>query len=232
MDIDEFIAKNRNARWAFTPIPKEHTNVYSQANWIINDSHAPYVPLDIDGPWVEMLAEAQGLEDEFVVHRGDGGGWSSLCVHGVSAKRTMTADSYPELNDVAVKYTWTEIADRCPVTVDYFKNKFPWNNYQRLRYMRLAPGGYIPPHNDGPRNTLAVVNISLNNPLGCEMVLENVGVVPFKDTGGAMAFNTTHNHVVKNSSNIPRYHMIVHGMWKSQYNELIVRSYNRLLSLL
>jgi hypothetical protein len=95
--------------------------------------------------------------------------------------------------------------------------------------MRLAPGGSIPPHNDGPSHRLVVINISLNNPSGCDMVLENVGIVPFNPHGGAMAFNNSHNHIVVNRSSQVRYHMIVHGVWDDQYNHDLVRSYCNLI---
>jgi Aspartyl/Asparaginyl beta-hydroxylase len=232
VNTQEFFDLYKNSTYDFPKIPDECDTVGKQAEWIIFHSGVPYVPLEIEGPWEFMLAEARGLDAEFVRHRGDGDGWSSLCVHGVGAYKTMSANSYPEYADMPdnqVPYDWTEIVNRCPVTVDYFKNKFPWKSYNRLRFMKLAPGGWIPPHNDGTHHRLVVVNISLNNPEGCDMVLENVGIVPFKNTGGAMAFNNCHNHIVQNLSNEPRYHMIVHGVWAPEYKQILVDSYRKLL---
>jgi hypothetical protein len=58
------------------------------------------------------------------------------------------------------------------------------------------------------------------------MVLEDVGVVPFQDTGSVMAFNNSYQHMVWNRSDITRYHMIVHGMPDYQvWNNIILDSY-------
>ena len=197
---------------------------------INNNIKIPYISLNIKGPWKEILQEAQALDNLFVNHRDDGQskGWSSLCVHGLGAQKTDSPDSYPEYKGIDyndLPFDWTQIAPDCPVTVDYFSNIFPYERYDRLRFMRLAPGGYIVPHNDSQLHSLFAVNISLNNPDGCEMVLEDVGVVPFLDSGGAIAFNNSYNHMVWNQSLTPRYHMIVHGVWDSRYYKVLEESY-------
>lgn len=227
-----FFDQHRNSQFQFPPVPAEFQDMHSQANWIIFKSGIPYLPLTIEGPWQEMYAEALALDNEFVTHRSDGEGWSSLSIHGLSAKQTLSHDEYPEYANTCIDqapYAWTEIQDRCPVTVNFFKKQFPFTRYYRVRYMRLAPGGTIPPHSDGPGNRMLAVNFALNQPAGCEMVMENVGVVPFKDTGGAIAFNNTRNHAVQNLSLTPRYHIIAHGLWDHRYSRLLVNSYHQLL---
>jgi hypothetical protein len=234
MDTADFFDQHRNDTFDFPSIPQYLTDIYQQASWIIFSSGIPYLPLAIDGPWKIMHQEALSLSDEFVAHRSDGAGWSSLCIHGISASHTMSASSYPEyinIPDDQVPYIWTEIQDRCPITVQYFRDVFPYDKYTRLRYMKLAAGGYIPPHTDGPGNRMTAVNISLNTPVGCEMVMESVGVVPFRDTGGAIAFNNTRTHSVRNLSAVDRYHIIVHGIWTDRYAKLVVDSYQRLLDV-
>jgi hypothetical protein len=223
MNLAEFYTLNKDKSYT-------HPDITGVENILFNDLRIPYVSLDIPGPWKEMLSEAQALDHLFVDHRDTEGsnGWSSLCVHGLGAQKTDSPDNYPEYNDIRFEdlpWDWTEIADQCPVTVDYFKNIFPYESYYRLRFMRLAPGGYIVPHHDGSSHKLTVCNISLNNPVGCEMILENIGIVPFKDSGGAVAFNNSYNHIVWNQSNIARYHIIVHGKWNYHYEQLVNRSY-------
>jgi len=93
--------------------------------------------------------------------------------------------------------------------------------------MRLAPGGYITPHNDGESSTLSAVNISLNNPAGCNMVMEGVGIVPFSDSGTVMAFNPSYNHCVWNRSSEARYHMIIHGEPKPRFYYSMENNYKR-----
>jgi hypothetical protein len=233
MDINQFFQENQTASYQFPQIPEQYTETWQQARWIIWDSHVPYIPLDIDGPWKTMLAEAVALDSEFVTHRSDGEGWSSLCIHGLSAKQTESPDRYPEyadLTDEQMPYRWTEIVDRCPVTTEYFQTQFPFDRYSRLRYMKLAPRGTIPPHVDGsPDKPITAINISLNNPDGCAMIQGGSGIVPFKDSGGAIMFNNTWQHAVRNLSQENRYHIIVHGMWNRDFEKLVVASYKKLL---
>jgi Aspartyl/Asparaginyl beta-hydroxylase len=232
MNTEEFFTAHQACQYQYPEFPSHLSTDEQRASWILFESGIPYLALDIDGPWQTMYQEALSLDSEFVAHRGDGAGWSSLCVHGTAAKETMSYNAYPQyanLPDQSVPYRWTEIQDLCPVTVDYFKNYFPFTTYTRLRYMKLAAGGSIPPHNDGTGTKMVAINIALNNPAGCEMVIEHVGIVPFKSTGGAVAFNNCHNHAVRNLSPVHRYHMIVHGMWSPVYEQAVVRSYKKSL---
>jgi len=224
MKLEEFYHLHKNKSYI-------HPDITGVENILFNDLCIPYVSLDINGPWKEMLHEAKLLDCMYVKHRDDGQskGWASLCVHGLGAQKTDDHNSYPEYSKYKnledLPYKWTEIAQNCPVTVDYFKNVFPFEKYYRLRFMRLDPGGFIAPHNDGSNHKLFVCNISLNNPDGCEMILENIGVIPFKDEGGAIAFNNSHNHIVWNQSSQARYHIIVHGKWNNTYTQLVRNSY-------
>jgi len=60
--------------------------------------------------------------------------------------------------------------------------------------------------------------------------MEDDGIVPFKDSGGALSFNNTRNHAVQNLSDTDRYHIIVHGVWDHRYSRLLVKSYQELLN--
>jgi hypothetical protein len=175
-----------------------------------------------------MYQEAQALRNMFVFHRGEEAGmrgWRSLAIHGIGATKTNVPETYG-LDPTKVKYDWTEIQDQCPVTVKFFKELFPYNQYQRLRYMLVEPGGYIAPHSDNVTNSPgAAVNISLNNPEGCR--LTNIhGTVPFKNSGSIFLFNNHYQHAVHNNSNTDRFHMIVHGQWRNpEWDHLVVNSY-------
>jgi len=192
----------------------------------------PYLPLNIDGPWKAILEEIKRVDHLFVKHRDDGysSGWSSLCLHGLCLTCTDADSIYPEL--AGTDKHWTELADMCPIAADYFKTTFPYTAYDRLRFMRLAPGGYITPHNDGDgvHFEIAAINISLNNPDECKMVMENIGTVPFKDSGTVMAFNNAYNHCVWNRSDEPRYHMIVHGAPHWQFSNIMQQSYRQYIA--
>lgn len=227
--LKNFYNQYHDCSYSYPEMPK-----INPFGWIVGPGRIPYLPLQIEGPWKEILAEVKQLDDLFVAHRDDGQtqGWSSLCLHGLGAFYTDATSIYPEFRDIPEKelpWKWTEIANRCPVAYEYFKNKFPYQSYLRLRFMRLAPGGFIGPHADATSYILGAVNISLNNPTGCEMVLKDVGVVPFNDAGSVIALNTSYEHMVWNQSLEPRYHMIVHGMWAPAWNDIVVNSYKTVL---
>ena len=224
--VKDFYEKNYNCQYTYPKIP----DTTEPFGWITSTGKIPYLSLQIDGPWKAILKEIQDVDHLFIPHRNDGHskGWSSICLHGLGMHHTDAPSIYPEFKDIPenhLPYKWTKLADVCPIAADYFKNTFPYQKYSRLRFMRLEPGGYITPHHDAQSFVLSAVNISLNNPTGCNMVLENIGVVPFKDTGTVMAFNPSYEHIVWNQSNSVRYHMIVHGMWKPSWNRIVINSY-------
>jgi hypothetical protein len=216
------------------PVPAEiQKNHNEKFEWILNQSRIPYLELDIDGPWDKILQEVQQLDHLFVPHRGsDSRGWSSLCLHGISSTHTDSYSQYEEYQNLPpdqVPYTWTEISELCPVATEYFQTQFPFRQYHRLRFMRIAPGGFISPHSDSTTWQPNAINISLNNPVGCDMVLGRVGTVPFRDTGGVILLNTSYTHTVWNQSDRPRYHMIAHGVWSGRLGQKIVESYEKKL---
>ncbi len=226
--LDQYNDKN-----TFELLPLPDGDVHFQADWILKHSQAPWLEIvGIDAPYVEMYREAQALRDMFVFHRGEESGmqgWRSLAVHGIGATLTNVPQTYG-LNPDQVKYDWTEIQDQCPVTVKFFKEVFPYNQYQRLRYMLVEPGGYIAPHSDNVSNMPgAAVNISLNNPEGCRLTTVH-GTVPFRNSGSVFLFNNHYRHAVHNNSDTDRFHMIVHGQWRSpEWDHLVVNSYKEAL---
>lgn len=227
--LDNFFARNSKLTFQFEY--KEELT----ADWILNRSHIPYLSLNLSRvPYQEMLAEARNLDELFVKHRSsDSDGWSSLCIHGITSQHTDHYAVYPEYAHLAndlVPYTWTEIQDRCPITVDFFKNHFPYDVYHRIRFMKLNPGGYILPHSDSPDLSLRAVNFSLNNPEACNFVFEKYGFIPFRDSGSAFLVANGYQHSVWNLSNQPRYHIIVHGYATTQpFYDLVVDSYKSLM---
>ena len=225
--LKNFYDQHRNYTYRYPKIQ----DIGNKITEITVTSKIPYLKLSIDGPWQDILEEVKNLDHMFVPHRDDGQtkGWSSLCLHGLGWDKTDTPYMYPEFKNIPdneLPWSWTSIADRCPVAYRYFKNEFPYESYLRLRFMKLAPGGYIGVHRDGTSYMLGAVNISLNNPEGCEMVLENIGIVPFENTGSVMAFNNSYQHIVWNQSNEPRYHMIVHGRQRWPWGDIISKSYD------
>jgi len=182
--------------------------------WTVMESGWPWFRLSAldDQPWKEMHNEAKNLLEYFKPHRENYGvGWKSLTLHGLNDD-TQSLNQYGNRRDVLDKLNWTWVADKCPVTKDFLINVWPAEFLNRVRFMVLEPGGYILPHQDRADNEkrLSVCNISLNMPVGCEMVIDGYGKIPFEDTGSAFLVDISNKHAVVNRSSTVRIHMIIH----------------------
>lgn len=203
-------------------------------NWVVNESKLPWLKLDIDFPHEKMLQEAVSLRNQFVKHRDNDGegsyrhkGWRSLAIHGISANKTNHYEQYGFKSNEETPYCWTEIAEYCPNTVNFFKSQFPFKSYYRVRFMLLEPGGYITPHKDTDKNKLSPINMALNHPKGCHMKMKNhKGFVPFKP-GTAFMLDVGNEHAYINNSSEDRYHIIVHGIRDKKFEKLVVDSYEK-----
>jgi Aspartyl/Asparaginyl beta-hydroxylase len=187
-----------------------------------------YLPLDLgyDIPYQEMLEEARSIREHFVIHRGqeNHSGWRSICIHGLGHTHTLGHKDYGYNSTELAPYRWTDICDRCPVTYNFFKNVLEYESYERIRFMLLEPGGYIVPHIDVPFKYLGPLNMALNEPTGCEFVMENWGKIPFPP-GAVNILAIGHLHAVWNNSNEDRYHIIVHGIKTPVWQQRIIDSY-------
>lgn len=205
--------------------------------WIQAKSTLPWLPLDIAFPAREMLEEAKRVRHRFVAHRADksdrtyvGQGWKALALHGISPEATADFHQYGYKTHEEAPYHWTEIAKQCPITTKFLKSVFPHGTYHRVRFSLLEPGGFLLPHDDRKEHLLFEVNIALNHPKGCYFKLKNVGYVPQK-AGRATILDVAHMHSVINTSNVDRYHIIVHGVHlrSPAWQEMIQRSYQKFL---
>jgi hypothetical protein len=203
-------------------------------DWIVNESNLPWLKLDIEFNHETMLKEAIALKDRFVKHRdqdGVGGyrhkGWRSLAIHGISAEKTNHYEQYGYTSNKETPYRWTDVSGLCPNTVSFFKETFPYKAYFRVRFMLLEPGGYITPHKDSYTNKLSPINMALNHPKECKMKMKgHEGFVPFKP-GTAMMLDVGNEHAYVNESDEDRYHIIVHGIKTKDFENLVVRSYEK-----
>jgi hypothetical protein len=179
------------------------------AEWIKTKSGLPYLPLDIKVPVLDIQNEWEKVKHIAVRHRDSDAflqykneEWFSLTLYGIDSTYTEHSEK---------KHEWTEIANQCPKTSDFFKTVFKEKNFEgRIRFMLLGPRGYILPHKDRTSSGLSEVNIAINNPEGCKFVIENKGIVPFKK-GSVVMLDLSNKHWVVNDSDEPRLHMIYHG---------------------
>jgi hypothetical protein len=178
-------------------------------------SDARSMKLDIVVPYQQMLEEAKRLRPFFISYQqGDDyrhQGWYSLPLHALGDDKPLAwrGYGYTDAHKAADDMRWTRWADYCPVTTKWFKETFPSKKYGRVRFMLLEAGGYIAPHHDGDSRALEAINISLNNPQGCEWYWEDKTTVDFTE-GNAVAVNISYEHEVRNESNEDRFHIIVH----------------------
>jgi len=201
------------------------------AKWIRSESNCPSLKLDLKVPQKEMAEEAIALLPEFVKHRGDlHPGWHSLTLHGVDKHITedWNAELYNGRWKEPPKYSWTEIAERCPVTVDWLKNVWLFQSFHRVRFMLLEPGGYIYPHTDYEERRLAAYNLAITNPSGVEFGMEDAGLIPWT-AGEVRAIDIGRKHAVRHLGSEPRIHMIIHGDGSDEHNKLLCRSYDLLI---
>ena len=152
---------------------------------VLDNTLMPWLKLPIDVPWKDIYKEAKHLLDTecFTLHRANtGGGWLSLCIHGMSSTHTNVPEDY-KLPDSAERElsTWTDIAKFCPATVEWMKSSMPYTEFTRVRFMALLPGGWIAPHQDTTNVPgFGATNVAINNPDGCALVMEDWGTMPFE----------------------------------------------------
>lgn len=197
-------------------------------------SNAKYLKLNLDFPHELIAQEASALRSKFVEYRSTykTKGWYSLPIIGKSSEEPYAWDQYKEFNtarDAAPYMQYTDIAKKCPVTVEWLKNVYPSSSYARVRFMLLEPGGYIEPHKDTEYPVLGAINIAITNPQNCKWYWEDGESLEFKP-GDAYAMNISYTHSIKNDSNEDRYHLIVHHYdstpkWKNLF-ELAIKEQN------
>lgn len=178
-------------------------------------SQARALKLDLPVPYQEMLAEAQALRSYFTEYRADGEvykGWHTLTLHGFAYDKGYSWENYKGIenaNAASAQFKWTEIADKCPATINWLQTVFPSNRFGRVRFMLLEAGGQIGFHKDTDHPIVEMVNIALSHPPECVWHWDNGTTLDFKP-GDAYAVNISYPHSVVNNSTEDRYHIIVH----------------------
>jgi len=202
--IDRFIESSLENQW-YPP----HTPI----EFDVFESDWPFLQIDFVDDFEKMHQECIENDHLFVGHRQKDKhmsysheGWSALTLHGI---RPDATEHYDQYGLTEPNYKWTEVCNYFPTCVQFLK-KLGYRTYDRVRIMRLDPGGYIMPHSDGKGRIFGPLNISINNPKGCEFYFQDWGKVPFKQ-GTGFFLDIGNVHAVYNNSDEPRYHFIVHG---------------------
>ena len=179
--------------------------------WICENSNLAWLQLDIEVPYLSIADEAHKVFASSVDHRETdtvvgyaNQGWRSVCLHGVDSAAT-SQDTGP--------MQWTDMAEQCPTTLEWLREFWQVEQAGRIRFMWLAPQGYIMPHNDRTQRLLAECNIAIEHPKDCRVQFIEKGTIPF-DSGRAFIIDTSYKHFVVNPSDQWRLHVIVHAPLK------------------
>lgn len=192
--------------------------MFEGREYLISD--AKYLKISLQVPYKEMHREAQSLRDRYVPYKKDAK-WYSLPIVGISSEHPYSWEvyNYKDARAAAPYMQWTEIAEQCPVTVNWLQTVYPSSSYARVRFMLLEAGGEIPFHRDTTHSVLGAVNVALNNPKNCLWKWSDGDSLQF-EPGDVRLMNISYEHSVQNSSNEDRYHLIIHHYdstveWKS-----------------
>ena len=206
--IKEYFDNIKDKKWEPKSIP---VNVFeSDCDW-------PYSVIDFDADFDKMLEEIRNLESTFFVKHRDKDklnsyfheGWNAVTLHGIDSSKTEHFDRYGFKTQEDANYHWTEVCEYLPTLTNFIKS-LNYNQYDRVRIMKLKAGGFIMPHTDGKGRIFGPFNIAINNPEGCSFTFKDDGIVPFKK-GRGVFLDLGREHAVWNNSNEDRYHVIVHG---------------------
>lgn len=227
-EVIDLLEKNRSLPHYpnFRGVPEEFQNDYDSnkfVKWILHDSAVASLLLDIKIPHTEMLQEVYDNIDLFVKHRGGSSpGWASMALHGTAVHHTQPANHYFKKGKIP-DYDWTELADSCPISKEWVSS-LGFTKLQRVRFMKLDPGGFINPHRDTDIQGLHAYNVAINNPEGHEFVMDDHGLIPWQP-GQIRLIDISKYHTVVNNGTEPRIHMIIHGHFGEQMRDIIIKSY-------
>jgi len=200
-------------------------NNFPGRDYLVSDSK--YLKLDLNIPYKEMAEEAKNLRELFIAYRStyDTSGWLSLPIVGLSSTQPYSWELYHDsARDAANNMAYTDIIDRCPVTVNWLKTVYPSKQYARVRFMLVEAGGVIDYHIDTEHSVLGAVNIALTNEPECKWHWKDGESLAFTP-GDAYLMNLSYSHSIRNESTQDRYHMIVHHYDSTaEWKELVSRS--------
>lgn len=237
MQAEEFYKEHRNK----TPVLLDPLNKTNEeiTRWFLKTT--PWLELDIEFELDAWVNDAILADEYYVNHRdiktGEGThvNWQSCVLHGIDTDKTNVWSVYGYKKEP--EYRWTELGNRTTAIKKFWTEKFPSENYARIRFMKLGSQGSISPHNDDNGSVdldkmfeyPLPINVAIIHPNDCFMTIKDQGVVPFK--AGKMFFvNILKDHSVINFSNQCRIHLIAHcyvGNRREEFCELIARSYKK-----
>lgn len=236
----DFFNRNKNIKWQMPSPPPYVETDEDLASWLVNKADIGWLELDIEIDITKWKEEAKTSFPYLVPHReSESKGWNSACIHGIDVSSTGSWNTYGYKDEKDVPYKWTELSNLTPAITNFWKN-FPYESYNRIRFMEVESNGFISPHSDMPGKLPgelnwdvlergAAINVAIIHPNDCFLTVDRFGNVPFKE-GKAFMVNIRNRHSVVNFSNTNRIHLIANGRPgknKKDFIDLIVRSYRK-----
>jgi hypothetical protein len=188
--------------------------------------HTPFIDLGIDFDHRGAFAEAAALADRFVAYQSDPTygitSWRGLALQALDgdATRAATTEEDAGAYEDQSRYRLTDVAALCPITMSLVERLLDLDNCRTVAFLLLEPGARITPHMDGVGPpVMRSVNIALNMPAGCRLVIDcnpdgsdnpHTRTAPFRD-GSVLLMNVAKYHYVVNDSKVPRIHLIARG---------------------
>ncbi len=198
--------------------------------WIRFESKKPSLTLDIDNKLDLLAEEIMPKIPVSMVHRDyDGNGWRAVTLHGYSSIMTDDNSYYTELGfNLPEQMHWTSISNFFPKTKEWIIKNIPFSKFGRIRIMILEPGGYVLPHIDYPKgNCLAGVNIAISHPNDVSYQVNGREI--YWKNGDSKLIDIGTTHEIRNNSDKPRVHIIVHSnpieLWSKEMMAVVCRSY-------
>jgi hypothetical protein len=215
-ELLEFYSNNKDCK----------SQVHSSVTDSQNDIECAFYPVKFNFNTDLFLKECQSVDHLYFDHRSQDKksgyghrGWQSLTLHGIDKHKTEHYIKYGFTSLEEANYCWTDVCELVP-NLHKFLSNLPYKLFDRVRIMRLAPNGYIMPHTDNKhKRAFSPLNIAINNPVGCQFVFKDKGIVPF-EAGTGMILDVGREHIVINNSNEVRYHIIVHGHYTQDFFNL------------
>ena len=199
------------------PIPYEFLSATTDQEiteffkWIRHQSRCKSLRLDITADVEEIKNELTSKVSLAIAHR-EHPGWRSITLYGYSSIMTNSYEHYRQSGIITEDDItgWTDICKFFPKTVTWIKRHCPLIEYARIRIMILEPGGSSSPHKDYQRGQALCgpINVAIVNPIGAEFVLEDGGLVPWKE-GDFRSMDLGSLHCIRNLSNEHRIHLII-----------------------
>jgi hypothetical protein len=238
-EVLDFFNKHKDATYTPPEVPNHLKNdPLKFSRWLLNHPKFAWLELDIKLNLEVWKKEALYAIDSFVNHRANQShGWKSCCIHGLGIDKTEHWPKYFS-KESEVIYDWTQLSDLTPTIKQFWKENFPSESFQRIRFMLLEENGYIEEHSDSKLNAEGEepeedmlngwpINLAIIHPKECFMILENYGIVPFKE-GKPILINIRHKHAFLNFTNQKRIHLIascVFGNKKEEVAKLVYKSF-------